>query len=132
MDFSLNENQRMLRESARRFCRENLPPLADELDREAKPVPQKWLKRYAELGYLGINTSAEFGGLGLPHLDALIVLEEFAKISVAVAFPVFESCIGPVRIVENFGAEPLKRRVLPRVVAGEMLIAISMSEPEAG
>jgi alkylation response protein AidB-like acyl-CoA dehydrogenase len=132
MDFSLSEDQRMLQESARRFCRENLPPLAAKLDKENKPVPHDWLKRYSELGYLGINTPTEFGGLGLSHLDALIVLEEFAKISVAVAFPVFECCIGPVRVVENFGSEALKQRILPRVVAGEMLIAISMSEPDAG
>ncbi len=132
MDFSLNEHQRMLQESARRFCQQNLLSLAAELDEEAKPVPHSWLKKYADLGFLGINTSSQFGGLGLPHLDALIVLEEFAKISVAVAFPVFECCVGPVRIIENFAIDSLKNRILPRVVAGEMLIAISMSEPDAG
>jgi alkylation response protein AidB-like acyl-CoA dehydrogenase len=131
MDFQLNEDQRMLQESTRKFCRQ-LPALAIELDRDAKPLPNDWMKRYAEQGYLGINTSAELGGLGLAHLDALIVLEEFAKVSVAIAFPVFECCTGPTRIVENFGSELLKKRVLPRVSSGEMLVAISMSEPDAG
>jgi len=132
MDFTLTEEQRQLQETARRFCRAELPPLARTLDEQAEPVPRSWMRRYAELGFLGINTDAAFGGLGLPHLDALLVMEEFAKISVAVAFPVFECCAGPVRIVEQFGSEALKARVLPKVAAGEMLVAISMSEPEAG
>jgi butyryl-CoA dehydrogenase len=132
MDFQLSEDQRMLQESTRKFCQQNLPGLAAELDREAKPLPHDWMKRYAEQGYLGVNAPAEFGGLGLSHLDALLVLEEFARVSVAVAFPVFECCTGPVRIVENFGSDVLKNRVLPGVVSGAMLVAISMSEPDAG
>jgi butyryl-CoA dehydrogenase len=132
MDFSYTEDQRMLQESARRFCQENLPALAAELDAQAKPVPDKWTKRYAEFGYLGINTGAQYGGLGLPHLDALIVLEEFAKFSIAVVFPVFECCTGPIRIVEEFASDALKKRIIPRVVSGETLIGISMSEPDAG
>jgi alkylation response protein AidB-like acyl-CoA dehydrogenase len=132
MDFSYSEDQRLLQESTSRFCQENLPTLAFELDAQAKPVSDKWMKRYAELGYLGINTGARYGGLELPHLDALIVLEEFAKFSIAVAFPVFECCTGPVRIVEEFANDALKKRIIPRVVSGETLIGISMSEPDAG
>jgi len=59
-------------------------------------------------------------------------MEEFAKISVAVAFPIFECCAGPVRIIERYGSRELKAHVLPKVVGGEMLVAISMSEPDAG
>jgi len=84
------------------------------------------------MGFLGVNSEVHYGGLGLPHLDALIVMEEFAKISVAVAFPVFECCAGPVRIVERYGSNALKDRVVRDVVAGKMLVAISMSEPNAG
>jgi alkylation response protein AidB-like acyl-CoA dehydrogenase len=62
----------------------------------------------------------------------LIVLEEFAKISSAVAFPIFESCVGPVRAIEHFAGPELKRRVIPRVCAGEIVVAVAMSEPEAG
>jgi alkylation response protein AidB-like acyl-CoA dehydrogenase len=132
MNFQLAEEQRALQDSARRFAQSELPGLAAELERSARPVPKDWLRRYAGLGFLGINTEPEFGGLGLSHLDALLVIEEFAKISVAVAFPVFECCVGPVRIVERLGQPALRRRVVPRVVAGEMLVAISMSEPDAG
>jgi alkylation response protein AidB-like acyl-CoA dehydrogenase len=132
MDFSYSEDQRLLQQSAHRFCQENLQELAVELDTQAKPLPGQWMKRYAELGYLGINTSSRYGGLELPHLDALIVLEEFAKFSIAVAFPVFECCTGPVRIVEEFASDTVKRRIIPRVVSGETVIGISMSEPDAG
>src|SRR5690625_2033762 len=132
MDFSLSDTQRMLQDTARRFAREELPALARDVEASAEPVPADWLKRYAELGFLGLNTSEEFGGAGGSHLDALIVLEEFGKVSVAVAFPVFEAATGPVRIVDRFGSPELRERVVPKVVAGEMIVAISMSEPDAG
>jgi alkylation response protein AidB-like acyl-CoA dehydrogenase len=132
MDFKLAEDQRALQDAARRFATIELPALARQLEERAEPVPHDWLRRYAEMGFLGVNTPAEYGGLGLPLIDALIVLEEFAKISVAVAFPVFECCTGPVRIVERLGGPALKRRIVSRASAGEMLVAVSMSEPEAG
>jgi butyryl-CoA dehydrogenase len=72
------------------------------------------------------------GGLGLGNLEALIVLEEFAKISSAVAFPIFESCVGPVRAIEHFAEPALAERIVPAVCRGEMVIAVSMSEPDAG
>lgn len=132
MDFSLSDTQKMLQETARRFARDELPALAREVEKAAEPVPAKWLKRYAELGFLALNTAEELGGAGGSHLDALIVLEEFAKISAAVAFPVFEATTGPVRIIERFGNPELRKRVVPKVVAGDMIVAISMSEPDAG
>jgi len=132
MDFTLSDEQKQLQQAARHFCTSELPALADELEARAEPVPAEWMRRYAQLGYLGINTSEAYGGMGLSLLESLLVLEEFAKISVAVGFPVFECCTGPVRIVERFGSEALKQRVIPKVVAGELLVAISMSEPDAG
>lgn len=132
MDFRLTEDQRALQDSARRFAQNELPRLATEVEETSHPVPHDWLKRYAEMGFLGINTDPDLGGLGLSHLDAFLVMEEFAKVSVGVAFPVFECCAGPVRIVERLGQPSLRERVVPRVVAGDMLVAISMSEPDAG
>ena len=132
MDFRLNEDQRALQDLARRFATAELPALARRLEESAEPVPHDWLARYAELGFLGINTPTELGGLGLPLIDALIVLEEFAKVSVAVAFPIFECCTGPLRIVEKLGESALRQRIVSRAVAGELLVAVSMSEPDAG
>lgn len=132
MNFELSDDQLALQDTARRFAAKELPALAQELDDRAEPVNAEWLSRYASLGFLGVNTSEAHGGLGLPHLDALLVMEEFAKISVAVGFPVFECCAGPVRIVEALGRPELASRVVPEAVAGRMLVAISMSEPDAG
>ena len=132
MDFTLTEDQRSLRDAARRFAQEELPAVARRCEAENAPVPPDMLRRYAEMGFLGINAPEARGGLGLGNLEALIVLEEFAKISSAVAFPVFEASVGPVRIVERFGEGPLTDRIVRACVRGEMLVAISMSEPDAG
>jgi butyryl-CoA dehydrogenase len=60
------------------------------------------------------------------------VLEQFAQISSAVAFPVFESSVGPVRAIEKFAAEKLAQQVIPPVCRGEKVVAVAMSEPDAG
>jgi len=90
------------------------------------------VKRYAEMGFLGINVPAEYGGGGLGNLEALLVLEEFAKVSPAVAFPIFESSVGPVRAIDHFAPESLRQRVVPAVCRGETIVAVAMSEPDAG
>jgi butyryl-CoA dehydrogenase len=128
----LNIDQRALVETAQRFAQLELRELAGETEAASRPVSAEWRRRYAEMGFLGINAPAEYGGLGLTLLDALLVMEEFAKVSVGVAFPIFECCAGPVRIIERYGIQALRDRILPRVVAGDILVAISMSEPDAG
>jgi alkylation response protein AidB-like acyl-CoA dehydrogenase len=132
MDFRLTDEQEQLRDAARTFAQAELPALARELEEKNEPVPEAMLKRYAALGYLGINLPEKYGGHGLSHLDAVIVLEEFAKVSPAVAFPVFESCFGPILAIAHFAPEALRKRLVPQVVAGERVIAVSMSEPDAG
>jgi alkylation response protein AidB-like acyl-CoA dehydrogenase len=132
MDFSLSEEQEALQATARRFAETELPEIAGTVEREDQPPGPDIVRRFAEMGFLGINLAPEFGGQGVGHLDAVLVLEEIAKISPAVAFPVFESCFGPVLAIQHFAAEELKRRVIPKVCRGEMMIAVSMSEPEAG
>jgi butyryl-CoA dehydrogenase len=132
MDFELTEQQEQLRETARRFAREQLPEVAAEIERTGDPPSRSLLEQYADMGFLGINVPEQFGGLGLGNLEALIVLEQFAQISSAVAFPIFESCVGPVRAIEKFADEKLSNEVLPAVCRGEKLVAVAMSEPEAG
>ncbi len=132
MDFRLTEDQRTLQDAARKFAQGELKALARELEAHDEPVPDDWLRRYAELGFLGINVATGYGGLGLGNLEALIVIEEFARVSPAVAFPVFESSVGPVRAIEHFAPEALRRQVIPRVCRGELVVAVAMSEPDAG
>jgi butyryl-CoA dehydrogenase len=132
MDFSLTEEQIALKESARRFAREVLKPIAEEIEASGEPVSTELRRRMASLGFLGVNVSESCGGLGLGNLEALMVLEEFAKVSSAVAFPVFESSVGPVRAIEHFANDALRSRVVPAVCKGEIVVAVSMSEPGAG
>jgi butyryl-CoA dehydrogenase len=127
-----NPDQQALLEPVEKFCREELPALAEECERTAKPPSREWRKKFAQLGVLGLNTEEKFGGLGLSATDAVMVLERFASVSSAAAFPLFEALVGPVRIVERFGAPELAQRIVPAVIAGDMVVAISMSEPQAG
>ncbi len=132
MDFRLTEQQIELRQAARAFAQSELPEIAKQCEENAEPPSRALVKRYAEMGFLGVNVPESLGGLGLGNLEALLILEEFAKISSAVAFPIFESCVGPVRAIEHFGSDALKERVVPAVCRGESVVAIAMSEPDAG
>ena len=132
MDFRLTDQQRELQDAARTFARKELPDLAREMEEKDFPVPADMVRRYGEMGFLGVNLPEEYGGLGLGHVEALLVLEQFAMISNAVAFPVFEALVGPVRTVERFASGALKQQILPQVISGEATVAVSMSEPDAG
>jgi butyryl-CoA dehydrogenase len=132
MDFKPTEDQINLREAARAFAQGEMREIAREMEDDDFSLPKEWIKRYAEMGFLGINVARELGGMGLGNLEALIVLEEFAKVSPAIAFPIFESSVGPVRAVEHFANDALARRVLPAVCRGDMVVAVAMSEPDAG
>ncbi|MDJ0699874.1 MAG: acyl-CoA dehydrogenase family protein [Woeseiaceae bacterium] len=132
MDFRLTPEQSELKDSVRRYAIERLAPIAAEIEETGKPPSRELIHEFAEMGYLGINIPEEYGGLGLGNLEALIVVEEVARISAAVAFPIFESCVGPVRAIERFAGEALKREVVPAVCRGDAVVAIAMSEPNAG
>ncbi len=132
MDFSLNDDQTALRDSARSFAQKELAPLAAAIEHTNSPLSHDVVKKMAALGFLGINIPEEFGGLGLSNLDALIVLEELAKVSSAVAFPAFEANVGPVHAIRHFAPLTLTQRIVPAVCRGEMIVAVSMSEPNAG
>lgn len=132
MDFQLNEEQRELRDSTRRYARERLLPLADEIEQTGHPPSAELIREFADMGYLGINVPEALGGQGLGNLEALIVIEELGRASSAIAFPVFESCVGPVRAIERFGKPELAQEIVPAVCRGEKVVAIAMSEPAAG
>ena len=132
MDFNLTEQQRALKETAKKFAEKELIEVAREIEKNDKPPSKEILKRFAELGFLGINLPEKYGGAGLSHFEAVLVLEEIAKISIAVAFPVFESSFGPALAISSFAPDELKKEVLPKVCLGDMVIAVSMSEPNAG
>jgi len=132
LDFHLSAEQSQLQQMARRYAREELGQVARDLERNGQPLPQEWVRRYAEMGFLGINLPVEYGGQGMSHLDAVLVLEEFNKVGGVLAQPIFESCFGPTLAIWRNANEALKQRVLPAVCRGDLIVAVSMSEPNAG
>ena len=132
MNFDLTGDQRSLRDAARTFARNEMTQVARTCEKENQPPPRAVKKQLAAMGFLGINMPAQYGGMGLGNLEALLVLEEFAKVHPAVAFPIFESAVGPIKAVERFGTESLKAQLLPKVVSGDTVVAVAMSEPDAG
>ncbi len=132
MDFTLSEEQQALVNVTRQFAQKELADYADKIEKTGLPAPGILLQRYAEMGFLGVNLPAHYGGGGMSHLDAVLVLEELAKVSVAAAFPVFESCFGPALAIAHYGPEQMRSSVLPDVCSGNMIVAVSMSEPQAG
>jgi len=132
MDFLLNDEQQMLVDMLRKMGhREKFKELAAEIDRTGE-FPRHLMKRFAELGLLGMTLSPEYGGGGQPGINAVLAIEELAKFSPMIAAPVFESNVGPVKVINNWGTEEQKRAIIPGVCRGELSVSVSMTEPNAG
>ena len=132
MNFQLTDEQKELQAAAIKFARAEMPSVAEHCEENGHPPDKDMLRKLGDMGFLGINIPQSLGGLGLGNLEALLVLEEFAKISSASAFPLFEANVGPVHALVHFASDKLKQEVVPKVCRGEMVLAVSMSEPQAG
>jgi len=132
LDFTLSNEQIELQDSVRKFAKNELTRVAAEIELTGKPPNKKIIKKFSEMGFLGVNLPQKYGGLGMTNFEAVLVLEEVAKISIALAFPVFESCFGPALAISYFASEKLKEKTLPKVCSGKMILAVAMSEPHAG
>jgi alkylation response protein AidB-like acyl-CoA dehydrogenase len=130
--FELTDEQQELRKLARKVARDQYAPLAREWDRDRAHFPREERKKLAELGLLALCLPEEHGGSDRPLIDALIVQEEFAKASPLSAWPIFEANAGPARVIHLFGTEAQKEKFLRPVASGDKIIAISISEPDAG
>ena len=129
---SLTPEQTALRTVAREVANDVYAPLADEWDATRTLFPDAEIKRLAELGFLGICLPEEYGGSDAPLMDALIVIEELAKVCRPAAFEVFEANVGPVRVLQFYGTAAQCEAIIPKVVAGQTSVAIGISEPDAG
>jgi len=133
LDFGLTDDQLELRALAREVAQDVYEPKAAQWDLSGEHLPDSERLRLAGLDLLGITLPEEHGGGGgRPLLDALIVIEEIAKCCQLAAFPIFEASTGPARVIDLFGSEEQKARLLPPVVRGEKTIAVAISEPDAG
>ena len=94
--------------------------------------PWENMKLLAELGVLGMAVPEEYGGLGLPVFDTALVLEEIAKACYVTAMAVLGEVGVQTRIIATYAPEAIKQRILPAVCSGECLLAICMTEPDAG
>jgi alkylation response protein AidB-like acyl-CoA dehydrogenase len=130
--FVLSDEQLELRNLAAKVAGDQYAPLAREMDRSRTHFPVQERKRIADLGLLALTLPEEYGGGGRPLIDALIVQEEFARANPLSAWPIFEASAGPARVIHLFGTESQKQQFLPPVAAGEKVIAISISEADAG
>jgi alkylation response protein AidB-like acyl-CoA dehydrogenase len=127
-----SEHRDEIRNLARQVAADVYAPLAAELESSGAAFPASERRRLGDLGFLGIALPEQYGGAGAPLLDALVVIEELAKVCRPAAFQVFEANTGPARAIELFGSDELKQRLLPAVVSGAATIAIAISEPDAG
>ncbi len=131
MDFSLSEEQMMIRQAARDFAQNELLPGVIERD-EAQKFPGEQVKKMGELGFMGMMVDQKYNGSGLDTLSYVIVMEELSKVdaSASVIVSVNNSlvCWG----LETFGTDEQKEKYLSRLAAGEIIGAFCLSEPEAG
>jgi alkylation response protein AidB-like acyl-CoA dehydrogenase len=132
MDFQLTEEQMMLKKMVHDLAEKEFRPQAAEWEVKAEHMPLTYLKKLADLGLLGLCLPVKYGGQGRSAFEAVLAIEELARISSVCASPIFESNVGPVKVIEQFGTEEQKQKYLPPVCRGESLISIGMTEPEAG
>ncbi len=132
MDFQLTEEQRIFKKMVHDFADERLAPLVETWEREGFVRDTKLISEYAERGLLGITLPEQYGGAGLTAFDAILAVEELARVSCVAAGPVFETSFGPIRVVEQFGTEEQKERFIPPCCTGEKFMAVGMTEPGAG
>ncbi|WP_346206853.1 acyl-CoA dehydrogenase family protein [Caldifermentibacillus hisashii] len=131
MDFNLTEEQLELQKWARNFAKEKFAEKAYTWA-ENDDVPWENAKILAEHGLMGMTLPEEDGGQGAPLIDAIIVMEEIAKVCPHTADMFQVGNFGAIKQLSTFGSKELKQRVLPSILAGEKLISVAMSEPNAG
>ncbi|XP_046361516.1 isovaleryl-CoA dehydrogenase, mitochondrial-like isoform X2 [Haliotis rufescens] len=131
--YNLAEEQRQLRQSVFQFAQKELAPKAGEIDKtnDFKDMKDFW-KKCGELGLHGITAPSEYGGSDMSYLDHCLVMEELSRASAAIALSYgahSNLCIN--QIVRN-GNEEQRKKYLPKLISGEHVGALAMSEPNSG
>jgi len=130
MDFKISDEQRAFVKTIRKVCQKEFAPRAIQyLD---GTWPQENMRRLAELGVLGMAVPQVYGGLGLAILDTVLVLEEIGKVCYVTAMAVLGEVGVQTRIIATYAPESIKQKILPRVASGDAILAICMTEPDAG
>ena len=131
MNFELSEEQRLLKDSAERFVRENcaLDRRRALVDGEPGYSERSW-RQMAELGWLGVNVAEEYGGTGGGPLETMVLMEAFG--AGLVLEPYFPGVVLGAGLVEMAGSAAQKEAILPALVAGDLKLAFAWVEPQAG
>lgn len=130
MKLELTEEQRAMLESVRQLARERFRGRVKKW--QDGTFPHENIKDLADLGVLGMAVPEEHGGLGLPVLDCVLVLEEIAKVCYVTAMAVMSAMGAQNRIIANYAPKDVQERFLPGVITGDVILAICMTEPHAG
>jgi len=131
VDFSLTEEQLLLRRSVREFAESEIKPYVREWD-EAQHFPAELQPKLAELGLMGIQFAPEYGGAGMSAVDYCICIEELARVDPSVALSVAaHNGLGAAHIA-MFGSDEQKRHFLAPLARGEKLAAWGLTEPGSG
>lgn len=132
MDFSLSEDETLIRDTAREFARKKLMPRAREIDTNQE-IPRELIKEMGELGLLGMTIPEKYGGTGATITQTALVASEIGYGDISMATAVyFLLDSGWPRIVADHGSEKLKDEILPKVVTGEQFVGIASTEPGGG
>jgi isovaleryl-CoA dehydrogenase len=130
-DFGLGEELDMLRDSVRAFAEKEIAPIADAVDRD-DVFPRELWPKLGELGLHGITVEEEWGGSGLGYLAHCIAVEEISRASGSVGLSYGAHSNLCVNQIRRWGTDAQKQAYLPKLISGEHLGALAMSEPGAG
>src|SRR3954470_4002231 len=130
-DFALGEEVDALRDTVARFSSAEIAPRADEIDR-SNTFPRDLWPKLGEIGVLGIAAAEEYGGSGLGYLAHCVAMEEISRGSASVGLSYGAHSNLCVNQIRRNGNDEQKRRYLPKLISGEHVGALAMSEPNAG
>jgi len=131
LNFDLGETAEQLRHSVRGFTSDKIAPMAAELDK-SNAFPRELWPKLGELGVLGITVEEEYGGAGLGYLEHCLAMEEISRGSAAVGLSYGAHSNLCVNQIRRNGSEVQKRAYLPKLISGEHIGALAMSETGAG
>ena len=131
MDFDLTDEQRLLRDTVRDFARQEVAPVAEELDR-TKAFPYELVAQMGELGLMGIPFPEQYGGGGADTLAYALAVEELTRIDSSVAITMAAHTSLGTMPIYLWGTDEQKDDWLPQFCSGEKLAAFGLTEPEAG
>jgi len=130
-DFALGETADAIRDSTQRFAADRIAPRAVEVD-QTNTFPRDLWPEMGELGLHGITAEPEYGGLGLGYLEHVVAMEEVSRASAAIGLSYgahSNLCINQIR---RWGTPEQKHRYLPKLISGEHVGSLAMSEAGAG